>query len=143
MTCATGIVERVYLVRWEVPAAEDVQRILTEVANHHVRVGKKLYFVAVTTPESTAPDDATRRALGENLPKLLEWCESLHLVIEGKGFSATVRRAVAAGLFMVSGKRKSMFVHEDIWAALEMTDYKARKYDIVALARSRGILAAA
>jgi len=143
MTCATGIVERLFLVRWDEPVPSDVHRVVTEVGTASERLGQKLYFIAVTPANSKPPDEPTRRVFAANLPRLLERCESLHLIIEGTGFSSTVRRAVAAGLFLVSGKRKSMFVHDDIHAALEMTPYASRKLEIVTLARSQGILQAA
>jgi len=73
---------------------------------------------------------------------LLKACSSYHVVLEGDGFAAAMKRGVLTGLFQLSWRRKTFFVHAKAsevagHVALEQRATLAR---LLEAARIRGLL---
>jgi len=45
------------------------------------------------------------------MPELVKFWSTYHVVLEGDGFRAAMKRGVLTGLFQLSWRRKTFFVH--------------------------------
>lgn len=116
----------VYAVRWQVATSQDVTRMEQEVASYR-RVSKiPLHGLAIVGEEVPPPDDHARNAMGNSMKTLLESLETMHTVIEGRGFKNTILRSAMTGMVLLGGKRGRVFVHgtvsEALYALSEVTN---------------------
>jgi hypothetical protein len=82
---------------------------------------------------------ATRREFGRQMPELLELCSCVHLVFEGSGFRAAAQRAVATGVFSMTGRRDRVAAHASLVEALNCCqNLSAPPAEILAQARTLG-----
>lgn len=115
-----------YVVRWLEATLPDVRRMELEVASHR-RVGKQpLHGLAIVGEDVPTPDDAARNAMGQSMKTLLDHLETMHVVIEGRGFKNTIMRSAMTGMVLLGGKRGRVHVHgtvsEAVYAISEITN---------------------
>ena len=122
MAYTSEVIDSVYVVRWENPTATDVPLVEREVANAARRATGKLHGLSIVPAATRAPDDETRSAMGRSMSTLLEHLETMHVVIEGTGFTQSILRNVMAGIILVGGKRGRVFVVRDVLEALPELD---------------------
>jgi hypothetical protein len=48
------------------------------------------------------------------MPGINSVCSSYHVVLEGDGFGAAIKRGILTGLFQLSWRRKTFFVHSSV-----------------------------
>lgn len=113
-----ALIDNVFIVVWNEVSTGAASRITSLVRDGHRSRGP-LVYVAVVPDVSTPPDDDGRAALAGAVEQLLPFCSSMHCVIEGAGFKKSIVRAAATGIFMVSGQRGKMTVHDTFAHALE------------------------
>lgn len=144
MSCASGVVSDIFFVRWIEPELDDVARIVDDVRAEAAERGRKLHYVAVIPTDVPVPDDAVRKALSSTVDEVLECCETMHMVIEGKGLRRALVRSVSTSIILLSRHRGRTFAHEDVRdAVLEVVGGDAARAEaIVAEAQSRELLIA-
>ncbi|MCZ7680096.1 MAG: hypothetical protein M5U28_15560 [Sandaracinaceae bacterium] len=136
-------IDDVFLVVWERVRPETIPQLVASARRAAQVSRERLIYVAVIPDGAPTPDEAGRRALDEATSALLEVCTSMHCVIEGTGFKKSMLRGVAASIFMVSGKRGKMHVHDNLLDALRNAPGlgPGQPSAIVAEAHKRGLLA--
>jgi hypothetical protein len=140
MSFKSILVGNVFLVRWETIQPGDGPRLVQAVQQAQNLLKSKLIYIAVA-PNAKPPDDAVRPEIGRALDSLHEYCSSLHLVIEQRGFMGAAHRTVAAGISMVTAKRgKKMGVYATLEDALaDCPNVTVTRELVVNTARVRGI----
>jgi hypothetical protein len=110
MSYSLGIFNRVFVVQWVVPELSDPATVLHQLARAHEAARTPLIYVAIVGKDSKPPSDPVKKALGEGMKKALEYCESVHFIMEGTGFTQTINRSILGAIFLVAGKRGKVFV---------------------------------
>lgn len=126
MPFRSAFTENLHVVRWEVATAADARRVVDEVAAFRRRAKQPLHGMAIVGENVPTPDDAARSAMGESMKSLLEHLETIHVVIEGRGFKNTIMRSAMTSMVLLGGKRGKVHVHgtvsEAVYAISEITD---------------------
>lgn len=122
MAYTSEVIDSVYVVRWDNPQASDIPMVEREVANAARRATGPLHGLSIVPATTRPPDDETRSAMGRSMSNLLEHLDTMHVVIEGSGFTHTILRNVMAGIILVGGKRGRVFVSREVVEALPELD---------------------
>jgi hypothetical protein len=85
---------------------------------------------------------ARRARLDELMPGIVSVCSSYHVVLEGDGFAAAIKRGVLIGLFQLGWRRKTFFVHASVEEVARCVSPDERRLvsAILELAATRGLL---
>jgi hypothetical protein len=138
MSYLSGVVNGVFFVRWQNAERGDMKAVLRQVQEAKRTLNGPLIYVAIAPPEAQTPADDVRKELAEAIPVLLEHCSLVHLVIEGSGMRRATIRSVAAGMFLVTGKRGKVLIHESTLQALQRSGaLTATPEAILATAKAR------
>jgi hypothetical protein len=141
MPFISGLVQNVFLLRWQETKFADAVSLVTRVKAAKARCPGPLVYVAIVPAGERAPDMATRLELGRRLEELLEICTCIHLVLEGDGFRAATQRAAATGIFLMTGRRGRVTAHASVAEALRLCpNLSASASDITAKGRALGVL---
>ena len=111
------VIDNVFVVVWKNVSTAAAKKITEQVRVAHADRGD-LVYVALVPDGTPPPDDDGRAALSGAVKVLLPYCSSMHCVIEGSGFRKSVIRGAATGIFMLSGQRGKMKVHDTFTEAL-------------------------
>jgi len=115
-----------YVVRWLEATVPDVRRIELEVGNYRRLAKQPLHGLAIVGEAVPTPDDAARSAMGQSMKTLLDHLETMHVVIEGRGFKNTIMRSAMTGMVLLGGKRGRVHIHgtvsEAVYAISEITN---------------------
>ena len=126
MPFRSAFTENLHVVRWEVPTASDARRMVDEVAAFRRRAKQPLHSLAIVGEAVPTPDDAARSAMGQSMKTLLDHLETMHVVIEGRGFKNTIMRSAMTGMVLLGGKRGRVHIHgtvsEAVYAISEITN---------------------
>jgi hypothetical protein len=96
---------------WGKPKKSDMDLIEKELREAALVSGGPVTYITRVPVDAPAPDPDVRRHLDSLMPKIVESCSTYHVVLEGKGFVAAVKRAVLNSLFQIRWKRGVFFVH--------------------------------
>lgn len=96
---------------WGRPKREDMDLIERELREAAIVSGGPVTYITRVPVDAPAPEPDVRRHLDSLMPKIVESCSTYHVVLEGKGFVAAVKRAVLNSLFQIRWKRGVFFVH--------------------------------
>ena len=111
MTCEIVGTERALFVTWGTPQIEDFERIVEQVRLHSGGNKASVFYVTRVPCEAPAPDGEVRHQLNRRLPTIVEYCMSYHVILEGDGFAAAMKRGVLLSLFQLTQKRGMFYVH--------------------------------
>jgi hypothetical protein len=118
MPFISGLVQNVFILRWQKTELADAARAVRLVKKAKQQWSGPLVYVGIVPAGERGPDKETRIELGRELDELLGLCSCIHLVLEGKGFAAATQRAVAAGIFLMTGMRGRVTPHPSVAHAL-------------------------
>ncbi len=96
---------------WGKPNKVDFARLLERIRAATKRNGGPIIYVSRVPDGAPPPDAEVRRYLDELMPAIVECCSSYHVVLEGTGFMAALKRGVLVSLFQISQRRGPCFVH--------------------------------
>lgn len=140
MSCITGNIGDLYFVRWLEPSPEDVDGILAGVRDAHNKRGK-IHYVAVVGEHIPPPSEEVRTAMKKTIDALFDWCATVHLVIEGRGFRRAMARSVGTSIFLLSRNRGRAFAHDSVEDALERIGLEPdARGEVLGEARNRKLL---
>jgi hypothetical protein len=142
MACEIISTRGAVFVLWGVPTIEDIDRVIATLRDAVRQVGEPVIYVTRVPVNQPAPSGDVRRHLDKLMPTLTQLFSSYHVVLEGDGFSAALKRAVLLGLFQLSWRRKTFFVHSvvgEIPSSLEKHRLAAFNQLVVA-AKAQGLL---
>jgi hypothetical protein len=96
---------------WGKPELADLDRVLLAVDAAAAACGHPIVYVTRVPVTAPAPDAQFRARLDGIMPELLKACSTYHVVLEGDGFGAAVKRGILTGMFQLSWRRKTFYVH--------------------------------
>lgn len=99
---------------WGEPTLADVERVLAELRACYTRARGPVVYVTRAPSDAPAPAPEVRAYLNSVMPVITTLCSSYHVVLEGSGFMAAVKRSVLLSLFQVSPRRNTFFVHSTV-----------------------------
>ncbi|MEO8180078.1 MAG: hypothetical protein ABI895_14685 [Deltaproteobacteria bacterium] len=131
--------KNVFILRWQGAQLADTATFMQRVKQARSHSPGPLVYLAIVPADDSSPDLATRRELGRQLQELLEFCACVHLVLEGEGFRAATQRAVATGMFLLTGRRDRITAHANVSEALSCCqNLLGSPAEILAMARKFG-----
>ncbi len=107
--------------QWGVPAVEDMDRIARALRDAVTKAGGPVIYITRVPAHAPPPDANVRRHLDLMMPEFVEKCSAYHVVMEGDGFFAAMKRAVLLGIFQIRWRRGLFFVHSTIAELLAET----------------------
>src|SRR5262249_15414547 len=111
MSCTTGFVDSIFVVRWQVPELWDLGLIQSGVIDAHKKNGEPVLYLAIIPADCPAPSPEVRSEMTRSMDVLLEHCSRMYFVIEGTGFKHSMLRSVLSTILLVSSKRGRCSVH--------------------------------
>lgn len=144
MSCVKGPVDDFFFVRWIEPHVTDAEAIVDDVRRLHDERGRAVHYVAIIGPDVAPPSDDVRSSMRRNMDEMLRYCQTVHLVIEGKGFRRAMARSIGTGIFLLSKNRGRTFAHDSVEQALARVGVApAAAGDLLRRAEAGGLLAPA
>ncbi|HET7541355.1 MAG TPA: hypothetical protein VFK05_15870 [Polyangiaceae bacterium] len=129
---------------WGEPELSDVERIQGAVQAAVAACGHPVVYVTRVPVGAPAPNAQVRARLDQAMPELLKLCSTYHAVLEGEGFAAAMKRGVLTGMFQLSWRRKTFFVHakmSEIAGSVPLAQ-RAAVAHLLETAKMRGLLEA-
>lgn len=111
MACAFTIADGAVFCVWGQPTLEDVDAVLRELRAAAARARGPIVYITRVPSDAPTPDPEVRARLNAVMPLIPTLCSSYHVVLEGSGFVAAVKRSVLISLFQISPRRNTFFVH--------------------------------
>jgi hypothetical protein len=96
---------------WGRPTKWDADRVTEQLQRLHAETGRQVVYIARVPVSAPAPEADVRRYMDELMPKFVECCSTYHVILEGKGFVAALKRGVLLSLFQLGWRRGTFFVH--------------------------------
>lgn len=127
---------------WGKPTPDDMDRVRAALQGAADACGYPVVYITRVPVHAPPPDAAARARLSELMPGILSVCSSYHVVLEGDGFGAAVKRGILTGMFQLSWRRKTFFVHasvNDVARNVSPREQRAVS-SILTLAADRGLL---
>jgi hypothetical protein len=100
-------------------AANDFKSMLADMKLAHIAAGETMFYLAITPEGTPALSSDARAEASRMLPEVFAISNSIHNVLEGTGFWASIMRSMFAGLLLTSGQRGKVLVHDTVRAAAE------------------------
>jgi hypothetical protein len=96
---------------WGVPVKTDVDRLLEQLRIAAHAAGGPVAYITRVPVDAPPPNAEVRKYLDTAMPTIVSLCSTYHVVLEGAGFVAAVKRAVLVSLFQVRWRNGTFFVH--------------------------------
>jgi hypothetical protein len=142
MTCEIISTAGGVFALWGKPRVEDMDRVKVAVELAAAACGHPVVYITRVPVDAPPPDAPARARLDQVMPSLIKACSSYHVVLEGEGFGAAVKRGILTGMFQLSWRRKTFFVHADASEVERVVGFEQQRAvrDLLASARGRGLL---
>jgi hypothetical protein len=119
MSYESCALDGVFVVRWgKTPQLPDVERYASEIAAARTKQGKPLVGLFIMPPDSSAPDEAFRKAQAKKLPEIMENLSYAVAVFEGSGFISSLKRSALIGILLLAPKKHPIHVRSTVEEAL-------------------------
>ncbi|RYZ09838.1 MAG: hypothetical protein EOO73_02860 [Myxococcales bacterium] len=144
MPCQILTTRGAVFVLWGQPLPADMDEVQAAVEAAAAACGHPVVYVTRVPVNAPAPDAGARARLNEVMPSLMKACSTYHVVLEGEGFGAAMKRGILTGVFQLSWRRKTFFVHADtseVAPALS-DERRATVRHLLVTAERRGLLGA-
>ena len=142
MACELISVPGAVFALWGKPTVRDIERVWDALQSATQACGYPVLYVTRLPVNSPPPDAAARSRLDEMMPHIGDVCSSYHVVLEGEGFGAALKRGILLGLFQLCWRRKTFFVHAVVEEVFDQVPAAVRPAAeaIVQAARAKGLL---
>lgn len=119
MSYESCALDGVFVLRWgKIPQITDVDRYANEIAEARAKQGKPLVGLFIMPSDSTAPDDAFRKAQARKLPQIMDNLSYAVAVFEGTGFISSLKRSALVGILLLAPKKHPIHVRSTVEEAL-------------------------
>ena len=127
---------------WGEPELADIERVKTAVETVAAACRHPIIYVTRVPVDAPAPSAQVRERLDHEMPQLLKVCSTYHVVLEGDGFTAAMKRGVLTGMFQLSWRRKTFFVSAKVNEVANNVppDQRPTVNRLLEAARMRGLL---
>lgn len=142
MTCeiisGTGVVFSV----WGRPSPADMDGVVEAMRAGRESSGAPITYITRVPIDAPAPEPDVRRYLDSLMPLVVDNCSTYHVILEGHGFLAAMKRSVLVGVFQIRWRNGTFFVHADASevASKVSPDRRAAVDALLARARQQGLL---
>jgi len=99
---------------WGKPAKSDMDQLLRHLQTSSEKVSGPVVYVSRVPVNAPAPDTQVRGYLNSLMPAMTPLFSSCHIVLEGVGFTAAMKRSVLVSLFQIGRQRNMFFVHSSV-----------------------------
>jgi hypothetical protein len=129
---------------WGEPEVADIDKVRFSLETAAATAGHPVIYVTRVPVDAPAPNAQVRAKLDQMMPTLLKVCSTYHVVLEGEGFAAAMKRGVLTGMFQLSWRRKTFFVHAKVTEVATSVGFEQRPAvdKLLDSARVRGLLGA-
>lgn len=109
----------VFVVRWgKSPSVPDVDRYAGELEKARTEQGRPLVGLFIMPQDSSAPDEAFRKAQAQKLPEIMANLTYAVAVFEGTGFISSMKRSALVGILLMAPRRHPIHVRSTVEEAL-------------------------
>jgi len=142
MACEVFSIPGAVFALWGKPTVADLERVWNALQAATDACGHPVLYVTRIPVNSPPPDAAARVRLDAMMPRISQVCSSYHVVLEGEGFGAALKRGILLGLFQLCWRQKTFFVHATVEEVFDHLPPELRPvaHAIVQAARARGLL---
>jgi hypothetical protein len=142
MACEIIVNRGAVLTVWGRPQRDDMMRILAGVKRASKLHGGPVVYVTRVPINAPTPTADALRDLNALLPEMMTFCSSYHVILEGSGFKAAMKRGVMTGLLQPIWQPRVFFVHASALEVLERLgrEQSAHVTELFKLAGRRGLL---
>jgi hypothetical protein len=99
---------------WGLPTRDDVDRVVGALKEAVNACGHPVVYVTRVPPSAPVPDRETRHHIEAIMPAISPFFSSYHVVLEGVGFAAALKRGILNSLFQLIWRQKTFFVHATV-----------------------------
>jgi hypothetical protein len=127
---------------WGEPSRADIDRVAEAMRTARANAGEQITYVTRVPMDAPAPEPEVRRRLDALMPMVVENCATYHVILEGGGFLAAVKRSVLVSIFQIRWRSGTFFVHSNCDEVLAAVS-PSRRAGVEALlkrAREQGLL---
>jgi hypothetical protein len=144
MNSGAVLVGRVFLSRGFSDESEaDLSRLLRQVATARREVGRPIVCFMIVDPNAEVPSEAGRAAMQRTSVSLLNYCESLTLIVEGNSLERTLLRAILRGMVMLGKQTPRIRVVDQLEAAARLVaEPELELHELERRGRSAGVWSA-
>jgi len=144
MACDMISTQGAVFALWGKPELKDIDRVKAEVEAAAATCGHPVIYVTRVPESAPAPDAQVRAHLDQLMPGILKACSTYHVVLEGAGFGAAMKRGILTGMFQLSWRRKTFFVHAKVTEVAISVPLEQRPAvaGLLDAAQTRGLLGA-
>jgi hypothetical protein len=142
MACELMTTPGAVFALWGEPEVADLDKVLAALESAVAVCGHPVVYVTRVPVDAPAPNAQFRAKLDQMMPSLLKDCSTYHVVLEGEGFAAAMKRGVLTGMFQLSWRRKTFFVHakaSEVAGSVGL-DQRPAVARLLDAARTRGLL---
>jgi hypothetical protein len=127
---------------WGKPTQRDMDRVLEALRSAKAQAGAPVVYITRVPTDAPPPDPEVRRYLNKLMPQVFECCSTYHVVLEGAGFVAAMKRAVLVTLFQLGGRRGTFFVHSLPAEVIDSVKREVRSHvtDLLQSVGAKGLL---
>lgn len=142
MACEIIVNRGAVLSVWGRPQRDDMVRVLAGVKRASKLHGGRVVYVTRVPINAPTPTTDALRDLNALLPEMMTFCSSYHVILEGSGFKAAMKRGVVTGLLQPIWQPRVFFVHATALAVFERIgrEDSALVAELFKLAGRRGLL---
>lgn len=142
MACEIISTKGALFALWGKPAPADMDRVRDALQVAADECGHPVVYITRVPPHAPPPDAAARAWLDALMPSIVSVCSSYHVVLEGEGFGAAIKRGILTGMFQLNWRRKSFFVHAGVEEVARNVsrDERPAVAALLALAARHGLL---
>ena len=127
---------------WGKPTKGDIDQLLKHLQISSEKVAGPVVYISRVPVDAPAPDVQVRGYLNSLMPAMTPLFSSCHIVLEGVGFAAAMKRGVLVSLFQIGRQRNMFFVHssvnEVVWKV--PVEQQAAVNRVIARAEASGLL---
>lgn len=127
---------------WGQPTRDDVDRVAVSLKEAAAARGRPVIYVTRLPPSAPIPDRDTRHYIEAVMPTVARCFSSYHVVLEGVGFAAALKRGILNSLFQLVWRQKTFFVHASVdqISSSIAPEVQADLGDLLARASEEGLL---
>ena len=142
MACDIFSTQGAVFALWGKPELVDMDRVKAAVEAAAATCGHPVVYITRVPVNAPAPDAQVRAHLDKLMPSILKACTTYHVVLEGEGFGAAMKRGILTGMFQLSWRRKTFFVHAKVAevAGSVPLNHRAAVSRLLDAAQTRGFL---
>lgn len=143
MACEIISCEGAVFVLWgKLTTKPDVDRVMDRLRLIAKNSGRPVIYISRIPVDASPPESEVRAHVNSYMPECVKLCSSYHVVLEGTGFFAAMKRAVLSSLFQLSWRNGTFYVHSAPKEVIFKLDRHARAdaEKVLHMAETHGLL---